>query len=257
MIEHLSRGSSRTLVLDVLERDGVVVVEGFLAEARVDALVSDLQPHLDAVSWCNTGANDIDEFFGLRTKRLHGLVGLSKHVGELIVEPLLLEMCDRFLSPNAREYRLSTGELMALGLGETEQTLHRDADSWYHFPQPRPDLLVSANIALTDFTEANGATVVVPGSHKWQRDRKPEASEKTQATMSRGSVLLYNGDVMHGGGANHAGELRIGLYLGYILSWLRPIENHCITSGIEALRAAPARVRQLLDYSDDGWTPIA
>ena len=257
MIEHFSRGSSSADILDVLERDGAVVVDEFLDAARVEGLVSDLQPHLDAVPWCNTGANDVDEFFGLQTKRLHGLVGRSKLVGELTVEPLLLEMCDRFLAPNARDYRLSTGELMALGFGETEQALHRDADSWYHFPPPRPDLLVSANIALTDFTEENGATVVVPGSHKWPRERKPEESEKGQAPMSPGSVLLYSGDVMHAGGANRTGEVRIGLYLGYILSWLRPIENHCITSGIEAIRSTPPRAQRLLDYTEDGWTVIA
>ena len=70
MIEHFSRDGSSGEILEVLARDGAVVVDGFLDEARVDALVSDLQPCLDAVPWCNTGANDVDEFFGHRTKRL-------------------------------------------------------------------------------------------------------------------------------------------------------------------------------------------
>jgi ectoine hydroxylase-related dioxygenase (phytanoyl-CoA dioxygenase family) len=167
-------------------------------------------------------------------------------------------MCDHFLSPKSRDYRVSTGELMAIGSGEIAQAVHRDADSWYHMPSPRPDLLMSANFALTDFTEDNGATVVVPGSHRWQdRSRQPRESERAKATMPRGSVLLYHGDVIHGGGANQTDETRIGLYLGYILSWLRPIENHYVTSGIDAIKAAPERARLMLDYTEDGFTVIA
>ena len=152
---------------------------------------------------------------------------------------------------------MSTGELMALGGGEKAQVFHRDADSWLHFPKPRPHLLVSANIALTDFTEHNGATLVAPGSHRWEPDRRPVGDEITMATMPRGSALLYDGEVLHAGGANQTDETRIGLYLGFILGWLHAIENHLITNGEAALRAAPEPVRRLLDFSETGWNVMA
>ena len=184
---------------------------------------------------------------------LHGLLARSPHFGELIVDPLLLAMCDHFLAPRCRDYRVSTGELMALGEGQENQLLHRDADSWIHFPQPRPEILVSANVALTDFTAENGATRVAPGSHTWARERKAREEEIVQACMPRGSALLYTGNVLHGGGANRTDAVRIGCYVGYVLSWLRPLENHLITNGEDALRAAPPVARRLLDWSEVGW----
>jgi ectoine hydroxylase-related dioxygenase (phytanoyl-CoA dioxygenase family) len=257
MLEHFAADTKHDRIHAALERDGAAVLEGLLQPSRVDALAADLQPHLDAVKWCNTESLDKNEFFGMRTKRLHGLTARTKLFGELIVDETLVSLADRVLSPHARDIRVSTGELMAIGDEEQEQTLHRDADSWYYLPRPRPDVLFSANIALTDFRSDNGATVVVPGSHRWSPTRRPTPSEKVQAVMPRGSALLYSGEVLHGGGANRTQELRVGLYVGYVVSWLRPIENHVVTNGIDAIRAAPARAQTLLDCGGEGWTPIA
>jgi len=128
---------------------------------------------------------------------------------------------------------------MVLGHGQVAQMLHRDGDSWGHFPAPRPEILVSVNVALTDFTQDNGATVVVPGSHKWAPGREAKTSECTKAVMARGSALLYSGNVIHGGGANNTDDIRIGFYCGLLLSWLRPIENQLITTGAPPYRRCP------------------
>ena len=74
--------------------------------------------------------------------------------------------------------------------------------------------------------------------------------------MPRGSALLYTGNVLHGGGENRTGELRIGMYVGYLLSWLRPLENHLITNSPEVLRAAPAPVQRLLGFTESGFQVI-
>jgi hypothetical protein len=257
VLEALSRSAPAARIWAALERDGAVIVEDFLSEERRRGLLDDFGPHLDAVGWCNTESDSAgkvgDEFFGLRTKRLHGLPARSAHFGAFICDPLLAAMCERFLRPHCRDWRLSTGELMALGEGESEQLLHRDADSWHRFPEPRPEILVSVNAALTDFSGENGATVVVPGSHRWPRERQPRADEKAQAVMQRGSALLYSGNVLHGGGANRTPEPRVGLYAGFLLSWLRPLESYAITCGLDHLRAEPPAVRRLLAYTDAGW----
>ncbi len=68
--------------------------------------------------------------------------------------------------------RVSTMELMVLGKGQNNQQLHRDADSWAYLRRSGDEnILFSANIALSDFTETNGATVVVPGSCQWSADQ--------------------------------------------------------------------------------------
>jgi hypothetical protein len=256
MLETYPRDTAHDKIWEALDRDGAVIVRDFAPPDVAERLASDFAPHIDAAPWCNADAGDQlgESFFGLRTKRFHGLLGLSAAFGEVIVDPLLLAMCDHFLKPRCRDYRVSTSELMVLGRGETDQDLHRDADSWRFFPEPRPEILVSANVALTDFTETNGATVVVAGSHKWPRGRKPTPDERAQAVMPRGSALLYSGNVLHGGGANQTDEIRIGMYVGYVLSWLRPLENHLITNGEAAIQAAPDRAQLLLDYTETGWS---
>ncbi len=258
MLQSFPRDASTGDIMAALERDGGAVVEGLLDEQTLDGLNRDLAPHLEREAWGNTEPDHSDEFFGLKTKRLHGLLARSPLFGEIILEPLLLAMCDHFLKPRCRHYRISTGELMALGRGQKPQQLHRDADSWHYFPNQRPEILVSANFALTDFSQENGATVVVPGSHRWPADRAvSDADPRAAAVMRRGSALLYSGNVLHGGGANQTDEVRIGLYVGYLLSWLRPIENHLITNGSKAVRAAPAMAQRLLDYTETGWHVVA
>lgn len=248
-------GTPAEQILDALARDGGVIVEGFADPSTLEVLDADYRRALDAVEWGHTGAGGgRNSFSGLRTKRLHGLLERSKAFADVISSELGAAMCARFLAPNAREYRISTGELMAIGPGEKRQVLHRDDDSWDRFPSPRPEILVSVNLALSDFREENGATVVVPRSHAWPRERRPGPDDGVGfAVMPRGAALLYSGSVWHGGGANRSDETRIGLYWGYLLSWLKPLEDHLVTNGLAALEAAPAEARRLLGYDPVGW----
>jgi len=252
----LSRDTPQDEILAVLDRDGGVIVEGLLSGKQADRLRGDFEPHLAAVEWSSTDGSGPSEFFGLRTKRLHGLLARSSAYGELITHPLLVGLARQRFSGRCRSIRISTGELMALGEGESVQELHRDADSWPFVPAPRPPILFSANLALTEFSAENGATVVVPGSHRWPKERKPEKSEETQAVMAKGSALLYDGDVIHGGGANRTPETRIGCYVGYLVSWLRPLEDHHVTTGAEVAQKASPEVQRLLGLSGDGWQVI-
>jgi len=109
---------------------------------------------------------------------------------------------------------------------------------------------VTAIFALTDFTEANGATVVAPGSNLWPGALPPVPDDATcQATMPAGSALLYNGKVIHGGGANTTDDQwRVGLHAGFCCGWLRPEENHQLTTDLDAARKKPERVQHLLGY---------
>ena len=260
MLESFDRNAPAEKIAPVLERDGAVIVRDFAAPELVDQLLADFGPDLLAEPWCNLSEGDDATgaaFFGAKTKRLRGLLARSPAFPELVTQPTMLALCERLLRPNCRDLRLSIGELIALGPGQARQYLHRDADSWYKIPEPRPEVLLSANVALTAFTEANGATVVVPGSHRWPRDRKPTDDELTLAVMPRGAALVYSGWVIHGGGANRTEEVRIGCYLGLLASWLRPIENHLITNGLDVVRAAPPDVQRLLDYTEAGFTVLA
>ena len=78
--------------------------------------------------------------------------------------------------------------------------------------------------ALTDFTADNGATHIRPGTSAMDDD---EAAVVTtiQAEMGRGSVLFYDGKVLHGGGADAGDQVRRGVNITYAVGWVRQEEN--------------------------------
>ncbi len=138
---------------------------------------------------------------------------------------------------------------MCIGPGETPQFLHRDELNWPEATRT-DEITVTAIFALTDFTEENGATVVAPGSNHWP-GAMPEVNpdQTCQAIMKAGDALLYNGKVIHGGGANVSrNERRVGLHAGYLLGWLRSEENHQLTTSLETARKLPEHVQRMLGF---------
>lgn len=63
-----------------------------------------------------------------------------------------------------------------------------------------------------------------------------------------------SGNLWHGGGANRTDRPRLGVILEYVVSWLRPPENHCLAVPRRIARALPARLQQLLGY--DIFPPV-
>ena len=241
--------SSETLC-DLLERDGAVVVEDALTAGQLDRLNAEFEA---CVSATPPGIDLPDEnmaaFFGQSTVRIDGLPAKSATFVEVMLTPRLLAVADRFLLPNCAHYLLNTGQLIQIEPGETVQPLHRDEDAWSFFPDPKPHLQVEAMYALSAFTAANGATRVVPGSHRWPRDREPRPPEIVQAEMPAGGALFYLGATLHGGGANRTrNAVRRGMFVGFVVGWLRTEENTFLSVPFEKVRAMPVRARQLLGY---------
>mgnify|MGYP003307781593 FL=1 len=107
--------------------------------------------------------------------------------------------------------------------------------------------------AITDFTKENGATQVVPGSHKWDKERMPLDEEIENAEMSAGSVFIYTGSVMHGGGANQTSENRLGVFLHYAPNWLRQEENQYLSCPPSIAKELEPELRDLMGYSQGGY----
>ncbi len=243
-----------------LDRDGACIALDLLSATQCDALLNDFAPHLARL---DAGVDDLGyraDFHGAHTKRLHGLFSRSPLMAQVLTHPLLEQLSQSILVERgvARDVRLSNAELMVLEPGQTQQTFHRDDASWARAASVETqDVLISANIALTDFTARNGATVVVPGSQRWPKVRAIEDHETCQAIMPRGSALLYLGSAVHTGGANRSDSARAGLYLGYVASWLRPLENQLVTNDPQDVLALPPRARELLDAGPAGYTVYA
>lgn len=191
------------------------------------------------------------EFYGTSTIRVDGLPGKSTAFIDLMLSPLLTEVADHFLLPNCKDYLFNTGQVIEIGPGETAQMLHRDEDAWKDCPKLKPELEVEveAMFALTDFTTMNGATHVIPGSHRWPPDRVARPEESVQAEMKAGSAVFYLGSTLHGGGSNRTEkEQRRGMFLGYVVGWLRTEENMFLSVPIEHVRDMPVRAQELLGY---------
>jgi ectoine hydroxylase-related dioxygenase (phytanoyl-CoA dioxygenase family) len=103
--------------------------------------------------------------------------------------------------------------------------------------------------ALTDFSEANGATRVVPGSNRAADRLRFEQSDTVAAEMEAGSVLVYSGSVYHGGGANRTDETRIGINITYNLAWLRQEENQYLSVPREIAETLPTDLLRLMGYA--------
>ena len=229
-------------ILEVLRRDGALILADAASPAEIDALVDELRPWIDATP------NGADDFTGHLTTRTGALVARSPRVRPLVADPRILALADGFLLPACERYQLHLGQVIRIRPGQKAQAIHRDRWAWgTHLAHLEPQL--NTIWALTDFTQANGATVVVPGSTLWPDDRRPEPHEIAFAEMAKGSLLLYTGSVFHGGGANSSGGDRIGLNLTYALGWLRQEENQYLACPPEIARDLSPELRRLIGYA--------
>jgi hypothetical protein len=234
-------------VWSAFDEDGGLIVEGFVAPDLLARLQADFAPLIAAHEPGSTTAGLWTEFHGQQTKRVTGLPRHSPAWIELLCDPRYQSMGDRYLG--AGDYWLNTGQLIAIGPGESPQLLHRDELNWPHAMRAE-EITVTAIFALSDFTQDNGATVIAPGSNHWEGALPPVPEASTcRATMPAGSALLYSGKVIHGGGANvTADQWRVGLHAGFCRGWLRAEENFQLTIPLEVARKLPDRARYLLGF---------
>lgn len=249
--EFAASDSAHTLA-QALCADGGIIVRDLLSTRQLTSLNAALDPLLAAADPGHKHLNPaLDAFFGDRTRHVTGLAGKSAEFAEHVMcHPTVLGICDEVLLPNCADYILNLAHVMDRGAGAEQQILHRDEDIWIHMPRPHPELELAMIIAMVDFTRDNGATVVVPGSHKWQdRSRQPQEHELAFAQMPAGSAVIYLGSTLHAGGTNRRQDFwRRGIHLSYCLGWLRTEENNLLSTSPAVARQMPRRAQELLGY---------
>jgi len=241
-LAHLPADAPTADVVAILERDGALILDDVLAPADVDALVAELRPYVDAT------APGRDSFTGARTTRTGALVARSPLTRPLVMDARILALCDAVLKPNCHRYQLHLAQVIRIMPGQPAQAIHRDRWAWGR-QMPGVEPQVNTIWALTDFTAANGATQVIPGSSSWPDDRKAEPGEIARAEMRKGSVLLYTGTVFHGGGANDADHDRWGLNITYALGWLRQEENMYLSCPPEIACTLEPELQAMVGYA--------
>ena len=242
-IAHLPPDAAVDAVVAALGSDGAVVVDRVASPELLDAVETELRPFLDATP---TGP---DDFSGSLTRRTGALIARSVSCRELVLHPLVLGTAQSFLG-HATNIQLHLTQAIAIGPGESAQPIHRDQWAFDFFPFPQGyEVQCNTMWALTDFTDANGATRLVPGTHT--ADASPDYGapyESIAAEMPKGSVLVWHGRLWHGGGANRTDTKRVGIAMNYCGGWIRQQENQQL--GIPRATAAgfSPRLRRLVGY---------
>jgi ectoine hydroxylase-related dioxygenase (phytanoyl-CoA dioxygenase family) len=224
-----------------IERDGYTIVEDAIDLELIDALhdgLLRLERDLGVVPADNA-------FEGRRTVRIYNLLARGQLFSEIPVHAEILPICERVLDPGLLVSSLSS---IAIGPGETAQPIHAD-DQVIPLPKPHPATVCNTMWALTDFTEENGATRIIPGTHT--AAESPDLSkgyDSIPAVMARGSVLVWHGSLWHGGGANTTSERREGIAMNYCAGYLRQQENQQLGLPLDTVRTFPPRLQQLVGF---------
>jgi ectoine hydroxylase-related dioxygenase (phytanoyl-CoA dioxygenase family) len=222
-----------------LERDGFGIVPDVLEADDLAAVRAALVPHFDL------GLRGRNPFEGHDTQRVYCLVAKSRAFDRLILDPLMLDVSERVLGPN---FLLTATLAIKLEPGETAQDFHTD-DAFYALPRPRKPVSLSTLWAIDDFTLENGATLLYPGSHRWGDQRPSALPDPVAATMTKGSVFVYYGTLVHAGGANASAGDRLGISIQYATAWARQQENFMMALGLDGARGLPPRLQELIGYS--------
>ncbi len=224
-----------------IARDGYTILERVIEPELVSALAQDLlrlEEEYDVEPARNA-------FEGAHTVRIYNLLVHGALYEQVPVHPAVLPLVERVLDAGCLVSSLSS---IAIDPGERAQPIHAD-DQLLPLPKPHVATVCNTMWALTDFTEANGATRLIPGSHL--RDHSPAFGahyDSIAAEMPRGSVLVWHGSLWHGGGANRSTQRRVGIAMNYCAGWIRQQENQQLGIPREIARRFSPRLRELVGY---------
>src|SRR5262245_50943511 len=224
-----------------IAEQGFTIIEDALEPDHVDALAADLV-RLERDLGIEPAKNS---FEGEQTWRIYNLLVHGDLYERIPVQPNVLPVGEGVLDAGCLVSSLSS---IAIGPGESAQPIHAD-DQLIPIPKPHPPTVCNSMWALTDFTEANGATRIIPGSHL--SDSSPEYGkpyDSIAAEMPAGSVLIRHGSLWHRGGANTTDDTRMGIAMNYCAGYIRQQENQQLGLARETVDQFSPRLRQLVGY---------
>ena len=239
--------ASAAQILEMIERDGACIVSGLLSDDLREDVLAEVDPFIEQTQYGEA------TFSGSRTRRTGALVARAPSVRDVVMNDHVLQVANQFLLRFADRIQLNLTQTIAIEPGQGSQPLHRDRFGWGNFIPETIEPQFNAIWALSDFSAENGATLVVPGSHRWGWERKATAAEVCQAEMTPGSVLLHTGSVIHAGGENRTNKTRLGLNITYCLGWLRQEENQYLSCPPDIAREFPIALQELLGYTQGNY----
>ncbi|KIW29162.1 uncharacterized protein PV07_04998 [Cladophialophora immunda] len=185
-----------------------------------------------------------NSFEGLNTNRIYSLLNKSRVFDKFVILPRVLALNDFFLDQG---YLLSAFHTISINPGEQAQALHHD-DGYIQFPRPRLPFGAAIMVAFDEYTAQNGATRIIPGSHKWDSSRRGTPEETIPALCPEGGVVYFISTLWHGGGANVSDKPRQSATVQYCQPYIRPIENQILAVDPRKLDSIPPRIVEMMGY---------
>jgi ectoine hydroxylase-related dioxygenase (phytanoyl-CoA dioxygenase family) len=232
--------AERQAHVERVRRDGFTVVENAIEPSLVDALnaaLTRLERELDAKPAMNG-------FEGHKTVRIYNLLAYGAPFAEVPVHQNVLPVVEEILDNGCLISSLSS---IAIDPGEVAQPIHAD-DMVIPLAKPHIPIVCNSMWALSDFTDANGATRLVPGSHVKDNPVYGGTYESVPAEMKKGSVLIWDGALWHGGGANKTDKRRTGVAMNYCAGFIRQQENQQLGLNPELVKTFSPRLQELVGY---------
>jgi ectoine hydroxylase-related dioxygenase (phytanoyl-CoA dioxygenase family) len=226
------------LLAQVHER-GYVIIHDLLPLEVIAEIKAEVEPLLSL--------DGRSEFEGFKTRRIYSVIEKTLAMNPVIEHPLILALLDKILQPN---YLLSQVQAINVMPGEVAQPLHHD-DGFYPIPRPRSAFSAATIWAFDDFTEDNGATLVIPKSHQWGDEHPGDGSgyEMIPAVMPAGSAIFFLGTLWHGAGANNSDAPRMAATAQYCEPWARQQENYSLAISRERVKLCSEKIQSMLGYS--------
>jgi ectoine hydroxylase-related dioxygenase (phytanoyl-CoA dioxygenase family) len=226
---------------DRLDHDGYTIIIDAFDVSTAAAILADIR-RLEGELHITPARNG---FEGFATTRVYNLLARGALFEQIPEHPMVLPLMHHLLGDGCLVSSLSS---ITIGPGEAAQPIHADDQL---MPLVKPHVATTANSmwAITDFTAANGATRIIPGTHT--ADTSPvygQHYESICAEMTAGSILVWHGSLWHGGGANTTAEARMGIAMNYCAGWIRQQENQQLGVPLDTLRSFSPELQELCGF---------
>jgi ectoine hydroxylase-related dioxygenase (phytanoyl-CoA dioxygenase family) len=226
----------------ILQQQGYVIVPNAASSATINGLANDLDPLFAAASFSK------GHFYGYRTKRFGGLLRRSRHMEALVLQDTIFKMAQSVLGSACDTLQLNVAQAIEIHPGEVDQFPHRDEDMW-PVEKHGQEYLLNVIWPLVPFTAMNGATRILPFSHRSPTGAEKESQEMVVAECGPGDAICFLGSTLHGAGANRSSDTRRAVVTGYSLGWLKPYENLWLSYPPNVARAFSPALAALAGYS--------
>jgi hypothetical protein len=238
--------------LNFLDNNGYLIVENAIPFYFCDVLFEKIMELCEQEKLSHKGGY----FYGLgNSQRIYHLLGKDPLFCKAIEHPTIIQSMDHFFSRDTLHdlYYITSYHANVLGPGAEAQILHVDAA----VPEPLPPWTIRANsnLILQDYTFENGATQIVPGSHKFCRKPKPaDLKNPNLLTLEakKGSLVLWHGNLWHRSGSNISNETRVALLGTFCASFFREMcmeENPYLHYSLSEIESMPGTIKNLLGWN--------